>query len=143
MPTSAEQNINGLPVSTADGHAVVYLADGSTAVIDLRPYKYGQREIKAISSTSYALIASDVGKTLVHTSGSDSTININLDAALTWPIGAPVEIQRNGAGALEVTVTGGVTLRAAGKTKGNVTGSVFTLRKVAANTWNMFGDTKA
>ncbi|GEP46174.1 hypothetical protein [Brevifollis gellanilyticus] len=142
MPTTAEKNINTLTITTEDGHAVIYKSDGSAAVVDTRPWTRGRRVIKTTSSTAYTLGASDAGKMIVHTSASDSTLTIQADASLSWAVGECVEIMRNGAGNLQV-IASGITLKDAGKPKANVSGSVFTLRKTAANAWVMWGDTKA
>lgn len=142
MPTTNEKNITALQVSTDDGYAVGHV--GSTAKrFDTRDFKRGRRAVSAISSTAYSLATADEGRFIVHTSASNSSVTIPSDASLAWPVGGQVEIMRNGAGTLTIQAGAGVTLSAAGQPKARAQGSVVYLRKIAANTWVLSGDTSA
>lgn len=141
MPTTAEVNIKDTTLTTDDGYVIGFIAGGAAKNFDTRSFTRRRSVIKAISSTSYNLIASDEGKTLVHTSGSSSVIFIPLESSMTWPVGGCVEIMRNGAGTLLVSPVSGVTLSAAGKDEARVQGSVMWLRKIGTNAWFLTGDT--
>lgn len=142
MPTTAEKNIILLPVTTDDGYFTGFVG-GVAKSFDSREFKRGRRAIATTTSAAYNLAASDEGKMVVHTSASNSTITILADGSLTWVVGGAVEIMRNGAGTLTVAAGSGVTLSAAGRPKARVQGSVMLLRKIAANSWVLTGDTTA
>ena len=84
----------------------------------------------------------DINAHLVFSSAAAVTVTVPSNAVVAFPIGATVDIEQAGAGQVSLTGEAGVTLnRPAGRaaaTAGQY--AVLRLRKVAADTWTLFGD---
>lgn len=99
-------------------------------------------EVKNEVGTTYAFVLSDQGKLITFTNGSAITATIPANASVAFPIGTVIEIYQGGAGQVTVAITSD-TLRATPGAKTRAQYSHAYLRKVAATTWVLSGDTAA
>lgn len=89
-------------------------------------------------TASYTLTLADEGafRCVNINSASATTVTI---PALSWPLGAQVNIAQQGAGKITVTAGSGVTLNAPKGTKSMGPGAVMTLINTGTNTWALAG----
>ncbi|NJR72631.1 MAG: hypothetical protein HC773_00870 [Scytonema sp. CRU_2_7] len=79
------------------------------------------------------------------TNSSSITLTIRLDSSVNYPIGSEIEVARNGTEAVVITRESGVTMAVAGvgvTTSLTIFGQYYLamLKKVAANSWVVYGD---
>lgn len=95
------------------------------------------------TGTTYTLVLADAGKVVSMNNAAANSLLIPTDAAVAFPIGTRIVVRQAGAG---LTTVG---LVASGTTSLNSRGARFnmagryayaTLVKVAANTWEIYGD---
>lgn len=147
MLTTAEKNINALTLSTADGFLAGHTPDGAAKRWDTKDFRRNRSAgIRSLTSTAYNFLSSDEGQFIAHNSASASILTILEDASLDWPVGGGADIMRLGAGKLSVAAGAGTTLYFVGSGGGRfarVQYSVMHVRKIAPNTWVVYGDTAA
>lgn len=133
-------------LGTLPSHAAglsVWLTDiERVAVSSGAAWRIQAAEADIITTTGRQLAIGDYGDWLRSTSGADQDFEIPLDSTLDFPINTQVTLQRVGSGRLTVSHMSGVTLEYDSvnflpevRNQGDVIG----LKKVAANTWSLFG----
>lgn len=137
------QDLDNVSISgLANGNLLRYNS-GTTTWEPAAPNTLGLAPATILVDTktaSYTLVASDQNKLIIMNSGSATTVTIPTDS-VTFPIGAKVDVWRQGSGTVTVSPAGGVTLNSrAGQTQLNAQYSGATLIKRANNTWLMVGD---
>lgn len=96
------------------------------------------------STTARNASLTDVGNYLRHTNASASTLTIPPQSSVAWPDDAEIHIRRAAAGNLTLTPGSGVTLNApSGGTLVMTNAMTVTLKRVAANVWDVIGQTVA
>ena len=96
------------------------------------------------STTSRTLGLTDAGKYIRHTNASASTVTVAPQASVSWASDTDIHIRRAAAGNLTLTPGSGVTLNApAGGTLVLTNGMSVTLKRVAADVWDVIGQTEA
>jgi hypothetical protein len=95
------------------------------------------------TATTYTLALIDMDRRILFTSGSNVTVTIPLNSSVPFPIGTVLTMYRYGAGELEVSATGGVTLNSAQSYKrANYQYQAIELYKVDTDEWVLIGDLK-
>jgi hypothetical protein len=131
----ATQDVVGAMVTAAggtydDGAGTITLPTGSA--------------YSAISAKTagYTLAAGDVGTLITMNSTSPMTLSVPTDAAVTWPVGARVDVLVLNTGMVTVTaVTPGTTaVNGTPSLASRARYSAFSLLKIAANSWVAIGD---
>ena len=84
----------------------------------------------------------DINAHLVFSSTSAVTVTVPLNASVAFPIGSTIDLEQTGAGVVSVAGEAGVTVnKPAGRTAATLGQyAVIRLRKVALNTWTLFGE---
>ena len=84
----------------------------------------------------------DINAHLVFSSASAVTVTIPANAGVAFPIGSTIDLEQMGAGQVAVAAEAGVTInKPAGRTAATASQfAVVRLRKVALNTWTLFGE---
>ena len=86
----------------------------------------------------------DVGNYLRHTNASASTLTIPPQSSVAWPADAEIHVRRAAAGNLTLTPGSGVTLnKPSGGTLVMTNAMTVTLKRVAADVWDVIGQTVA
>lgn len=94
------------------------------------------------STTARNAALTDVGNYLRHTNASASTYTILPQADVAWPDDAEIHVRRAAAGNLTLTPGSGVTLNApSGGTLVMTNAMTVTLKRVAADVWDVIGQT--
>lgn len=94
------------------------------------------------ATTARTLGLADINGHLVFASGSPVGVTVPANASVAFPVGASVDLEQSGAGQVTVSGAPGVTVnKPASKAAATASRySVIRLRKVAADTWTLFGD---
>ena len=96
------------------------------------------------STTARNAALTDVGNYLRHTNASASTLTIPPQSSVAWPADAEIHVRRAAAGNLTLTPGSGVTLNApSGGTLVMTNAMTVTLKRVAADVWDVIGQTVA
>ena len=84
----------------------------------------------------------DINAHLVFSSASAVTVTVPLNASVAFPIGSTIDLEQTGSGVVSVAGEAGVTVnKPAGRTAATLGQyAVIRLRKVALNTWTLFGE---
>ena len=84
----------------------------------------------------------DINAHLVFSSASAVTVTVPLNASVAFPIGSTIDLEQTGSGVVSVAGEAGVTVnKPAGRTAATLGQyAVVRLRKVALNTWTLFGE---
>jgi hypothetical protein len=84
----------------------------------------------------------DINAHLLFSSASAVTVTVPLNASVAFPIGSTIDLEQTGAGQVAVAAEAGVTInKPAGHTAATASQfAVVRLRKVALNTWTLFGE---
>lgn len=90
-------------------------------------------------STSHTLELADRDKVVAFVGGGAQTVTVPTNAAVAFPIGSVVHIGRFGAGSLQLTAAGGVSLS---RTGGFGVNEEIYLRKRGTNQWNVIDSPK-
>ena len=94
------------------------------------------------STTARTLGLADAGVYLRCTNAGATAVTVPPQASIAWPANTEVHIRRAGAGDLTLTPGSGVTLHApAGGTLVLADRMSVTLKRVAANVWDVIGQT--
>lgn len=91
---------------------------------------------------SYTLVLTDSGKAVSITSASPTVVTVPANASVAFPVGTMVPLRQGGAGQVTVSPASGVVVNGRGdanKLAGQYAWA--TLVQVAANVWDLFGDT--
>lgn len=115
------------------------IGDGSNAWASLG-YATGV-PVKSQSGTTYTAVMADANTYTQFTNGSAITFTIPANASVAFPVGTEITVEQNGAGALSIAASGGVTINSRGSDL-TLAGqyAVAVLKKVATNTWTLTGD---
>lgn len=93
-------------------------------------------------TTSRSISVNDAGSYLLADNPADIILTIPSDASLNLPVGSDIAIEQHNDGLVELAPASGVALNVAAgfgqKTGGKY--AVVSLKKVAANTWTLFGN---
>lgn len=112
--------------------------------INLPTVMFGGVVLPARSSEASArnLVLADANKFLDSSSGSAITFTIPLNATVAFPLDTEIAFSAAGAGQVTVAGTGGVTLQIpSGLTaRTRIQYSVIHIKKIATDTWRVFGD---
>lgn len=96
------------------------------------------------STTARTLALADAGAYLRHTNASASTITVPPQSSVAWAANTEVHVRRAAVGNLTLTPGSGVTLNApSGGTLVMTNNMSVTLKRVAADTWDVIGQTVA
>lgn len=102
------------------------------------------RGVNAQTGTAYTPVAGDASKLVTMTNAAASTFSVPQDSAAAFPVGSQIEVVQLGAGQVTVNAGAGATLRVSGLTaKARAQYSRLVVKKIAANTWLVFGDVAA
>lgn len=84
----------------------------------------------------------DINAHLVFSSASAVTVTVPANASVAFPIGSTIDLEQTGAGQVSVAGEVGVTVnKPSGHTPATASQfAVVRLRKVALNTWTLFGE---
>jgi len=94
------------------------------------------------TTTSRTVSISDIGAYLRFTNASPVTLTVPTQASESWTADAEITIRRVGAGALTIAPAPGVTLNApAGGTLNMTSGMTVTIKRAAADSWDVIGQT--
>lgn len=85
------------------------------------------------------LALTDAGQYIRRDNAAANTITVPTNATVAFPLGTEIHIRQAGAGKVTIAAQGGVTLLPAAAAI-RAQHSVLTLKKVAADTWDVFGD---
>jgi len=94
-------------------------------------------------TSSYTFVISDADKFFYMNSATSYTFTIPLNSAVAYPVGTELHMARYGTGEVTVGYTAGVTIVSEGSKKRiNAQYQVVTAKKIATNTWLLFGALK-
>ena len=91
-------------------------------------------------TASYTLVLEDKGKVVRITSGSGVNLTIPTNAAVAFPIGTVISVRQVGAGKINFTPSGGVTVNTPETLFTRKAGASASLHKVGTNEWDLTGD---
>ena len=93
-------------------------------------------------SVARTLGLADIHAHLVFSSGSPMSVTVPANAAVAFPVGSTVDVEQAGTGQVSLAGEAGVTLnKPASRTAATASQyAVLRLRKVALDTWTLFGD---
>jgi hypothetical protein len=129
--------IGEIGVDTTPG--AIKTGDGATAFLSL-PYA-GTPPTITDATTSRALAPTDAGTLIRFTSDSAIAVTIGLEASAAWPAGAEVLLVAAGAGQITITDGSGITVNKTNTLLSRAQGSLLALKRVAADEFDLFGDT--
>lgn len=119
-------------------------ADRTTFSIEVLEVEGGVNlaNIQNDATMARTLGMTDINGHLVFGSGSPVAVTVPANASVAFPVGASVDLEQSGAGQVTVSGAPGVTVnRPAPRTAATASRySVIRLRKVASDTWTLFGD---
>lgn len=118
--------------------------DNSTKIASTAYVQNATRITLNAQTTNYTLAVADEGKMITMNSASATTVTIPLNSSISLATGSQIIISRIGAGTVNISPTGGVTLNSVSSNRyiANQYGAV-TLIKTATDTWYLFGDLSA
>jgi len=142
-------SVAGNQVSVVDAPVFAGTVDASAAGVEFSDGTQTKAGVPSVTSftektASYTLDTLDHQDNIVEmNAAAATTFTIPTDAALTWPVGASMDIFATGAG--EVTIAGdtGVTVNATPGLILRTQWSSATIMKRGANNWVVYGDLKA
>lgn len=135
-------DLSSYPDATGQTAGKVPTTDGSDGYTFETPADPGAPQTIAAKTANYTLVAGDVSKLITMNSGSGLTLSVPTDAAVSWPVGARVDVLVIGAGMVTVAAVtpGTTTVTGTPSLVSRARWSAFTLQKIAANTWVAIGD---
>ncbi len=153
--TASQISIASGPVAAADGdyfECFFQTSDTSTG-LEADRTSFGIEVVEVEGGVNIAnvqneagaartLALGDINAHLVFSSGSPVTVTVPVNASVAFPFGSTGDIEQAGAEQVVITGEAGVTLnRPAGRTSATASQyAVVRLRKVALDTWTLFGD---
>ena len=97
----------------------------------------------AAKTTNYTFVIGDANNFLQMNSASSYTFTIPLNSAVAFPVGTELHMARYGAGEVTIAITSGGTIISEGSKKRiNAQYQVVTAKKLATDTWILFGALK-
>lgn len=127
----------------AVGGAGVFYADGTTDGLILIAGGGVPTAPPVISetTTSRTLALSDAQGYIRTTNGSAVTITVPPQSSIAWAANAEIHIEQGGVGQITIAAGSGVTINRVGSTNAKTKGqyAVLSLKRVAADTWTLFG----
>ncbi len=95
------------------------------------------------TTTSRTLAISDAGAYIRCDNASPVSITINSDASVGWNDNCEIMFEQTGAGQITIVAGSGVTINSSETLKSLTQYSVMGIKRVAANTWTLFGEREA
>lgn len=153
--TTSQISISSGPIAVADGDYFEFVfqtsdtstgldADRTSFSIEVVEVEGGVNiaNVQADATTARTLGMADINAHLVFSSSSAVTVTVPANATTAFPVGATIDIEQNGTGQVSISGAAGVTVnKPAARTAATAARySVVRLRKVATNTWTLFGD---
>lgn len=117
----------------------IKFGDGTTAWTALA--YYGETIAATAVTNDYTLVRRDGGKVIEANKATSLTVTIPPETSVPWPAGTILEVFQKGAGQVTIAAGSGVTLQAPFGAKTAVQYATVGLRKTAADTWVVSGDT--
>ena len=128
--------------SEDDGFVPLY--NRSIDDFEIKPVRGIPQAVNAQEDTTYTLVASDVGKIVTLDNAAAVTVTLPADADADFEVGVYVDMIQLGAGQVTVEAGAGATLRLSALTAdARAQYSRFTVQKIAADTWILWGDLAA
>jgi hypothetical protein len=97
--------------------------------------------VGAVADTTYTLVLSDASKYLRFTNAAGCAVTVPAEASVAFPIDTEIVFRQSGAGAVSIAGDTGVTIN--GLTgflnETAMQGAIITIKKVAADEWDIFG----
>lgn len=131
LATQAADNVN------IDGGTIDGVTIGGSAAVQARTYEPTNSQV----GTTYTLVLGDNGGDITHTNAGAITTTVPPNSDVPFPVGAKINFYQLGAGAITFAPGSGVTINSFGgllSTAGIY--GVATLKKIATNTWLLFGN---
>jgi hypothetical protein len=100
-------------------------------------------DIVTETGTTRTSTLSDAGKYIRCTSSSPVSITINSDASVGWNDNCEIMFEQAGAGKITIVAGTSVTINSSETLKSLTQYSVMGIKRVAANTWTLFGEREA
>lgn len=136
-------HIGGVEIQ-ADGDDVLIYGSGlsfNDVEVSLQGHNHVTSPVQKTSS--YTFVLSDADKFFYMNSATAYTFTIPLNSAVAYPVGTELHMARYGTGEVTVGYTAGVTIVSEGSKKRiNVQYQVVTAKKIATDTWLLFGALK-
>jgi hypothetical protein len=143
----AQGDNNAARPTQASDKTVIWFNHGTSAPANMGPYDFathlgpGIVPVNTQTGTSYDLVALDSGKAVRAGNAAANTVNIQTDAAESFPLGGTVLVRQVGAGATTIQAPAGVTLNGTDGGSVVVDGQYksISLHNVAADAWEAEG----
>ena len=135
-------NLNSTtPAAPTGGGNVTWQEDGSGNV---SAYVTGADVLVGINTqtASYHAVLADAGALIRMNDASANSVTIDPDATTDFPAGSTVSVRQVGAGTTTIAAGAGVTITTPSSLILRVQYSTVQLIKVAADTWDLAGDTQ-
>ena len=100
----------------------------------------GSTPIKAISATTYTLLAADAGYLLVFTAGTAVTVTVPANATAAFVTGEPLYVMQKGAGAVTLVASGCTLYSSDGLLSTRTAYAAIGLQYLGSNEWVVIGD---
>jgi hypothetical protein len=142
-------SVDGNQVSVVDAPVFTGIIDASAAGVNFSDGVQTQVGVASITSfsektESYQLDTLDHKDNVVEMNVSTAaTFTVPLDATLSWPVGASMDVFATGSGEITIAGEAGVTLNATPGLKLRTQWSSATLMKRGPDSWVVYGDLKA
>lgn len=98
-------------------------------------------QVNAQTNTTYTLGLSDAGKVVECTNENECTLTVPANATVAFPVGTVIGLRQGGAGRLNISADGGVTIHSIGNSfssEGQY--AHMALEKTDTNIWVLMGD---
>lgn len=146
-------NLAATDVQTAieelDGEKISALADDASPQLGGNLNAQGNaitgvaRDIRVVSGTSDTLVAADADRYLRCTNAGAVTVTVPPNASVAFPVGTEVHVRQAGAGQVTIAGASGVTVNTSETLALRKQHATITLLKVAADEWDLLGETEA
>jgi hypothetical protein len=142
-------SISGNQVSVIDDPVFFGVIDASVSGVEFSDGVQTQAGVPSLTTfvektASYQLDTLDHKDNVVEMNmATAGTFTVPLDATLSWPVGASMDIFATGAGEITIAGEAGVTLNATPGLKLRTQWSSATILKKSTDTWFVYGDLKA
>lgn len=129
MPVYVPGGVNVIPINAVDGLLTALKNSASAPVV-------------SDGSASRTASLADIGQYVRFTSATSQTYTVANDTSVTWPTSCEIHGRNAGTGELIIAAASGVTINLPYLGTLRIpTGGTFTLKHVAANQWDLFGQT--
>jgi hypothetical protein len=142
-------SVSGTQISVVDAPVFSGTVDASAAGVEFSDGTQTQAGVPSLTTfvektASYQLDTLDHKDNVVEMNmATAGTFTVPLDATLSWPVGASMDIFATGAGEITIAGEAGVTLNATPGLILRTQWSSATIMKRGANSWVVYGDLKA